>query len=321
MTPTQTIADIFPSEWKHTWQWQTMSVSYVHAPPSSNGSNEAHRSSVILIHGFGANKEHWRHNIKELRRRHDVYALDLIGFGASDKPTSKLSDESHASGWIYGIDAWSQQVVDFIAAHIPGELQLIGNSIGGVVALNTARLLEAEGRPAQQVILIDCAQRALDDKRLNDQPFIRQAGRPALKALVRQRWLTSLLFKAVAQPGVIKKVLQQAYPSGQNVDAQLVELLLQPALQTNAAEAFRGFINLFNDHLATDLLSQLNTPVAMLSGELDPWEPLHEAEQWQRFASVKSLQILKGLGHCPHDEAPNEVNSILLNLINNAEQA
>lgn len=317
-TPTMN-PEIYPASWLRSWMWKQHSVAYLQTHHTDESPFNPGTSTAVLIHGFGANKDHWRHNVADLAHERPIVAIDLIGFGASDKPRSRLRHEDDSSGWCYSIDSWSEQVVDLIKTKIRSPVQLIGNSIGGVVALNAARYLEEQGQPARQVILIDCAQRALDDKRLADQPPLRRWGRPALKGLVKQRWLTRTLFKAVANAGVIEKVLRQAYPTGQNVDSQLIQLLLQPATQANADEAFRGFINLFDDRLAPDLLAQIKTPVSMLCGEQDPWEPVEEARKWQQYASVQNFQVLPGLGHCPHDEAPETVNPHLLTLLNKAD--
>jgi pimeloyl-ACP methyl ester carboxylesterase len=199
-------------------------------------------------------------------------------------------------------------------------VQLVGNSIGGVVALAAAQKLEQLNRPARQVVLIDCAQRNLDDKRLAEQPPLRRWGRPLLKSLVRQRWFTRLVFRSVVKRGVIRKVLLQAYPSGRNVDEQLIDILITPAQQAGAEEAFHGFINLFDDRLAPDILGALSTPVEMIWGERDPWEPIAEAERWQRFNSVKGLHRLPNAGHCPHDEDPTAVNLQLKQILEAADQ-
>ena len=307
----------FPSDWISTWTWQGLSVGVLRAPalsPTDGDNTEPY--PIVLIHGFGACKEHWRHNVEALRAERPVFALDLIGFGASAKPRSQLKGEPEEAGALqYGIELWSQQVAEFITEEVGCPVYLIGNSIGGVVALAAAQRLEQTHTPAQRVVLVDCAQRALDDKRLADQPPLRRWGRPLLKALVRQRWLTAGLFKALAKPAVIRKVLLQAYPSGANVDDQLVQLLLQPALQPGADEAFRGFINLFNDLIAPELLTELKTPVSMIWGQRDPWEPVEEARQWRDFPCVEELHELPGLGHCPHDEAPDQVNPLLIQAI------
>jgi pimeloyl-ACP methyl ester carboxylesterase len=316
-----TMTSIYPYAWLGEWRWQQMGVSFIDTAQPTAGKPESSQSTVLLIHGFGANKEHWRHNVVELASSHRVIAIDLIGFGSSEKPRSKLKHEHNADGWSYGMDSWGQQIVDFIQAHIDGPVHLIGNSIGGVVALNAARLLEERNTPARQIILIDCAQRTLDDKRLLEQPRIKRWFRPILKGLVQQRWLTSRLFQALATAGTIRTVLQRAYPSGHNSDEQLVDLLLKPAQEANAAEAFRGFINLFDDRIAPHLLADLQTPVAILHGALDPWEKSNEAAAWLNFPCVTSFRILEGLGHCPHDEGPDVVNPLLISLLAQADAA
>jgi hypothetical protein len=72
-------------------------------------------------------------------------------------------------------------------------------------------------------------------------------------------------------------------------------------------------VNLFNDRLAPQLLAELDLPVRMLWGEADPWEPVAEARRWAAtYPCVQELRVLPGLGHCPHDEAPEQVNPILV---------
>ena len=92
-----------------------------------------------------------------------------------------------------------------------------------------------------------------------------------------QRWLSAALFRNAARPGVIRSVLRQAYPSGNNIDDDLVDLLFQPTQRPGAAEAFRGFINLFDDYLAPQLMEELSIPVDLIWGGQDPWEPIEEA--------------------------------------------
>jgi pimeloyl-ACP methyl ester carboxylesterase len=95
-----------------------------------------------------------------------------------------------------------------------------------------------------------------------------------------------------------------------------VNLLYQPTQRDGAAEAFRGFINLFDDHLAPDLMKNLSVPVHLIWGEKDPWEPLTEAQRWaERFKCICALDVIQGAGHCPHDEAPEKVNPLLLRLV------
>jgi pimeloyl-ACP methyl ester carboxylesterase len=274
---------------------------------------------VVLIHGFGANGRHWRHNIPVLAEAAEVFAIDLLGFGSSDKPPSQLQGEAQRPGSVrYGFALWADLLADFVEEKVrrgtsDRKVLLVGNSIGGVVALAAAKLLSERGTPPQQVILIDCAQRTLDEKRVQELPYLQQLTRPLLKRMVQQRWLTTSLFRFLARPPYIRRVLAVAYPTGANVDDELVDLLYQPSTDPGAPESFRGFVNLFSDMLAPDLLADLRVPVRMIWGSRDPWETTAEAQRWAReFPSIRELRVVEGLGHCPHDEAPEKVNPILL---------
>ena len=271
--------------------------------------------AVLLIHGFGANTNHWRFNQPVLAELVPTYAIDLLGFGRSDQPRARLKQEPpDATAVHYGFDLWGQQVADFCREVINKPVLLVGNSIGGVVALRAAQLLGPD--QCKRVVLIDCAQRLMDDKQLATQPAWMGWIRPLLKTMVSQRWLSTALFRNAARPGVIRSVLKQAYPSGQNIDSELVDLLYQPTKRNGAAEAFRGFINLFDDHLAPQLMENLEIPVDLIWGEKDPWEPLKEAENWSlTIPCIQSINIILKVGHCAHDEAPNEVNKVLTKLI------
>ncbi|BEV35490.1 alpha/beta fold hydrolase [Synechococcus sp. M16CYN] len=267
--------------------------------------------AVLLIHGFGANASHWRFNQPVLAELAPTYAIDLLGFGRSDQPRARLQDEPvNSSAVCYSFDLWGHQTADFCRAVINRPMVLVGNSIGGVVALRAAQLLGPDR--CRRVMLINCAQRLMDDKQLVTQPAWMTWIRPLLKKMVRQHWLSTILFKNAAHPGVIRNILKQAYPSGQNIDDELVELIYQPTQRDGAAEAFHGFINLFNDHLAPQLMKKLMVPVDLVWGEQDPWEPLAEAKRWaEQISCVNSFNVIPGAGHCPHDETPDAVNTLL----------
>jgi len=311
------------------WTWKqadgsALEVAWQCRADTAEQGQHSNVPAVILVHGFGASGDHWRHNLPVLGKQTPTYALDLIGFGSSSQPQALLPGEQSAvdradrsQALHYSFDLWGTQVADFCNAVVQDPVVLVGNSIGGVVALRAAQLL---GNRCRGVVLIDCAQRLMDDKQLASQPAWMAWIRPLLKSLVSQRWLSTALFRNAARPRVIRSVLGQAYPSGANVDDELVELLYRPTQRIGAAEAFRGFINLFDDHLAPELLKNLQQPVHLIWGDKDPWEPVAEAQRWaEHFDCIHSIEILPNSGHCPHDESPEEVNALLTKLINEYE--
>src|SRR5262252_10142994 len=56
------------------------------APVRLHYQDEGEGSPLLLIHGFGASSYTWRHIAPSLARDHRVIAVDLKGFGQSDKP-------------------------------------------------------------------------------------------------------------------------------------------------------------------------------------------------------------------------------------------
>ncbi len=297
---------------KHFWNWQELSVAWTIQEHTIDTP-----IATLFIHGFGACKEHWRHNQKYIGKITQSYAIDLIGFGESSQPSAKLKDEQlPTNGFEYCFDNWSKQIEDFCKEIIKKPVILVGNSIGGVIALNSAKNL---GSHCKGIIGIDCAQRTMDDKRLSEQTILMQIFRPFLKQIVRQRFISKNLFHNLANPKFIEKILKIAYPTGKNIDTELINLLSKATLRSNASEAFRGFINLFDDYLAPEIMKDIRQPVDLIWGENDPWEPLEEAERWYRSIScIRSLNIIPKAGHCPHDESPEIVNPILIEIIQDA---
>tara|TARA_Y100001970_G_scaffold294301_1_gene450109 strand:- start:13271 stop:14179 length:909 start_codon:yes stop_codon:yes gene_type:complete len=294
---------------KYFWNWEKWRIAWI-----LNSKDSSSKKNVLLIHGFGASKYHWRFNQTFLGNEFNCFSIDLLGFGESSQPKAIITgDTNEEDGVHYSFDLWSKQIEDFTKEIIKGPVFLVGNSIGGVIALKAAKELK---ELCNGLALINCAQRQMDDKRLYDQPFYMKLTRPLLKSLVQKRWLSNQLFLKSAKPEIIRSILKKAYPTGNNIDDELIDILYKPTKRVNAKEAFRGFINLFDDYLATELMKTNTIPTTLIWGEEDPWESLAEAKEWKNdFSCIQELYVIPKCGHCPHDENPKQVNKILKEII------
>ena len=294
----------------NSWEWRDWVISW----SLSNNPIKRSDTNILLIHGFGASKDHWRYNQKVFGEKFNCYAIDLLGFGNSSQPGAILKYEAPKENHVrYCFDLWANQIKDFCSEIIKGPVFLVGNSIGGIVSLKAGELLKNN---CNGIILIDCAQRTMDDKRLRRGDILMNLFRPVLKTLVSKRIISTTLFNRAANPFTIKKILKQAYPSGKNINDELIQILFKPSQRPGSAEAFRGFINLFDDYLATDLFNKVEAEIHLIWGEEDPWESIQEAKTWkENYEKIKSLNIIKYAGHCPHDENPEETNELILKII------
>ena len=136
------------------WQHLGYRVHCLRCEPTDPAAVEAaaQKPAVLLVHGFGASTDHWRHNIPVLARTHEVHALDLLGFGRSAKP----------AGLTYGGALWRDQLSAYIHERIGRPTVIAGNSLGGFAALAAGAAL---GELCAGVVLLNAAGPFSDEQR------------------------------------------------------------------------------------------------------------------------------------------------------------
>ncbi len=260
---------------------------------------DANKPPILLIHGFGAAMDQWRDNIPALAAEHTVYAIDLLGFGASEKPPTD-----------YSIYLWVEQVLSFWQKFVGVPMIIIGNSIGALVSAIAASHHPEIAAGVITISLPDIeAFQALVPKWL--QPIER-----AVKAIVNAIFVKPL-FYLFRQPWMIRFVLKGiVYCDRDRVDDQLVEIIAKPARDRQAAEAFVRLNRSINQPnyspSLTQALSQLQAPLLILWGSRDRLIPPSEGKRLVQYAPNASLVYLENAGHCAHDDRPERVNHEIL---------
>jgi len=277
------------------WQWQGYNITY-----QCEGNEGA---AVVLVHGFGACWQHWRKNLPFLGQFSRCYALDLIGFGGSAKPIPNQEIN-------YTFETWAQQIADFCKEIVGTPAYLVGNSIGCIVVLQTAVTYP---ELVLEIALINCSLRLLHERKRNALPFYKNWGASLMQKVLTYKPIGYYFFKKIAQPKVIKNILSQAYYHQETVTDELIDILIKPAQDEGAADVFLAFTAYSQGALPEDLLPILPCQAIILWGDQDPWEDINLGQEYAKFPAVKKFIPLKNVGHCPQDEAPELVNSILEN--------
>ena len=283
------------------WTWRDYQIGYC-----AEGLDEnLDKPVIVLIHGFGASVGHWRKNAPILAQKFRVYAIDLIGFGSSAQPTPREL--------AYTFETWGQQVADFVNEVVGDRAILVGNSIGAVVAMQSAIYAP---ELIVKTVLINCSLRLLQEQNQLDMPWFKRVGVKAVQNILGNRAIAKLFFNQVRNRRSVKQILSQAYFHKEAVTDELVDILIKPAQNPNAVDVFMAFVRYSQGPRPEDLLAILPCDALVLWGDRDPWEPIELGRKsFTKFACVKEFIDIPNAGHCPQDEVPEIVNDILLKFL------
>lgn len=279
-----------------TWTWQGHQIQYTVAGKGR---------PLVLIHGFGASIGHWRKNIPALAESgYQVFAVDLLGFGGSDKPALD-----------YCLELWQELLRDFWQAHIQQPTVFIGNSIGALLSL---MMVAEHPEISAGAVLLNCA------GGLNHRPD--ELNLPlrlimgTFTKLVSSPQLGPFIFNQVRQKHRIRNTLRQVYRNPEAITDELVELLYNPSCDLGAQQVFASILTAPPGPSPGELLPKVQCPLLVLWGDKDPWTPIKGAEMYRelsdrpRSEDVPPLKFvaIPDTGHCPHDERPDVVNPLIV---------
>ncbi|NJK57163.1 MAG: alpha/beta fold hydrolase [Pleurocapsa sp. SU_5_0] len=278
------------------WHWQGHKIRYTVAGEGK---------PLLLIHGFGASIGHWQQNIPVLADAgYQVFALDLLGFGGSDKAALD-----------YTLELWESQITDFWKEFINQPTVFVGNSIGALLAL-----MVVTNHPAIAAggVLINCAGGL--NHRPGDLNPILGLVMSGFAKLVNSPVTGNLIFNNIRRKSQIRRTLYQVYRDRRAVTDDLVEMLYKPSCDPGAQKVFASVLTAPAGKTPDELLPNLKRPLLVVWGEKDPWTPVAGAKIYQDLAASNAdveFQIIPNAGHCPHDENPEAVNAQIIQWLSN----
>ncbi len=235
---------------KLTWTWRSHKIQY-----TVKGVGRP----IVLIHGFGASIGHWRKNIPVLAAGGcRVFALDLLGFGASDKPPLN-----------YTLELWEELLADFWAEHIQEPAVFAGNSIGALLSL---MVVANHPQISAGGVLLNCAGGLNHRPEELNLPLRLVMG--IFTQLVSSPVAGQFVFNRIRQKHRIRNTLQQVYRNREAITNELVDLLHEPSCDPGAQKVFASILTAPPGPAPTELLQKVKRPLLVLWGEDDPWTPV-----------------------------------------------
>jgi pimeloyl-ACP methyl ester carboxylesterase len=250
-------------------------------------------SPVVMIHGLGATKVSFLPTIAALADSHRAIAMDLPGFGDSDKPIRAAYDAPY----------FAKTVVALLDALQLDRAHLVGNSMGGRVAIEVG--LAAPDRVDHLGLL------APSLAWLRDRPWA-----PLLKLVAPQLGLIQ-----PAPRRVVEAIVRRVVPGGDEewTAAGIDEFLRSYLTPRGRAAFYAAARNIYleeprgSDGLWTRL-PELQAPALFVWGKRDVLVPVAFADHVREALPSAEHLVLPG-GHVPQLENPRRTHEALLKFL------
>lgn len=244
---------------------------------------------LILLHGTGGHIEAYARNIKELSEKFRVICIDMLGHGYTEKPD-----------YLYGIDAYSDHLLDVIKALDLSEVLLSGESLGGWVAAWFA----AHHPGIAKALVLNTP------GNVNNNPEIMKALKEStIKAVIEANYEN------------VKTRLEWLMYDKSQVTDELIEarykIYTQPAYQ----KAVYNIVALqdleFRQKYAWDpsWCGKIDVPTLLAWTDHDPTSKVEAAKPIQEMIPGSELTVITDAGHWPQWEQVEAFNKTLMDFL------
>jgi pimeloyl-ACP methyl ester carboxylesterase len=249
---------------------------------SSTDYNSSEVQNVLFIHGLGSSADRWLDipDALSLSKLHAV-ALDLPGFGLSDKPTDLD----------YTIREFARVVAGFMRHAGIAKASIVGHSLGGYIA---AHLATEHSDLVDKLVLVDTSG-MLDGPTPLLQQYLDVAMNPSRQA--------------------VRAVFEQLVANPVRIPDVLVDGFIYRISQQGARHAFRSaFDNSVYTQIGIEKLKRIGEnkiPTMIIWGMQDNLIPIKYLQTFQEAITGSQTVMVEDAGHAPFAEKPAIVSEIL----------
>ncbi|PXX93481.1 alpha/beta hydrolase [Marinobacter vulgaris] len=248
-----------------------MTIAYLSNEEPVNGE------TIVLIHGFGANKDNWTRLAGELTDEFNVYAIDLPGHG----------DSSKSLDLGYRFEDQVGHLSEILAALNIDEAHMMGNSMGGAITALYAATYPDQIRSA---VLFDPAGILEYDSKLVE--LVMEGDNPLIPAKEGdfERLIDFALERKPFVPWPIYEVMEEKAIANREVNQAIFEAIRDSVYEQDFREA----------------ITRIEAPVLVIWGKEDRVINYRNADVFVNRIPDARKVLLDGVGHAPMVEVPEK---------------
>ncbi len=235
---------------------------------------------LVMIHGTSSSLHTWDGWAEDLTVHHRVIRMDLLGFGITGP------DPSHQYSIARDVQ-FVRAVLDSL--HVKRAV-LIGNSLGGEIAIETAL---ADSALVARLVLVNAA--GLPAVQTAEPLGFRLARMPVLRSMLRY----------VLPRSVVESSVRSVYGDPSRVNADVVDRYYELTRRTGNREAvIERFEQRVTDTTLLTRMHALHMPTLILWGERDRMFPVENGNRMASAVTFARVVRFPTLGHVPQEEDP-----------------
>jgi pimeloyl-ACP methyl ester carboxylesterase len=272
----------------HFFRWKHGRVFY-----KSSGAENA-GMPLVFIHGIGAGLSSfmWRKNFDELAKHFRVYALDLLGFGFSDKPATAP----------YSAELYAELISDFIREVSGYPSNVIASSLGAAYVIRVA-----DEHP--ELINAMVLNGPTGSDTLNRRPGMAGA---AFYGLLQSPVLGTSFYNVMASERSIREYARDhLFYNQQRVTDRFVTNLYATSHQTGAQHAIAAFLSGYLNTDTRSPFSRLTQRTVLVWGKQDETTPIEEGISLLHLNKRAVLEVFDYCRMMPEQEHPEKFNALI----------
>jgi 2-hydroxy-6-oxonona-2,4-dienedioate hydrolase len=239
------------------------------------------KNTIILLHGLGGMAERWLPVVPFLSKKYRVIALDLIGYGQSDKPQVDYTPEF-----------FRDSVLGFLEALSLQKAFMVGTSLGGE-------------------IVAECA--ATQNPLIKKIVMVAPAGIMKNHTPVLDAYTMAALYPNHES---VKIAYQMMMGENKEISSQSVENFISNMTGPNSKMVFLStLLGMKNSPVITEKLKLIKVPTLLIWGNEDKMIPIKYSKGFVNSIPSCDFVVMNGCGHTPYEEKPDEFSKLVLDFL------